>query len=87
MCQVLFARHAAGYCCEMDASGKVEKRKTELKKDEMLVVISCLSIVRDEVIVVIFTRREGDQLYKFQYYYQPDTRDYKLIRVDRGMSL
>lgn len=39
----------------------------------MMVLISCLSIIRDEVIVIIYTAQEGDWIYKFQYYYQPDT--------------
>lgn len=66
---------------------KSKKEKLSLKNDEILVAISCLSIIRDEVIVIIHTPQQGDQLYKFQYYYQPDTRDYKLIKVDRGMRL
>jgi hypothetical protein len=66
---------------------KSKKEKLKLKKDEMLVAISCLSIIRDEVIVVIYAAREGDQMYRFQYYYQSDTMDYKLKKVDRGMRL
>lgn len=62
-------------------------KELNLKRDEMLVVITCLSIIRDEVTVIVYTAREGDQLYEFQYYYQPETKDYKLIRVNRGMRL
>jgi hypothetical protein len=67
--------------------GKSKKEKLNLRNDEILVAISCLSIIRDEVIVVIYTPREADQMYKFQYYYQPDSMDYKLKKVDKGMRL
>jgi hypothetical protein len=62
-------------------------KELNLKHDEMLVVITCVSIIRDEVTVMVYIRREGDQLYEFQYYYQPVTMDYKLMRVNRGMRL
>src|SRR5687768_15560205 len=59
-------------------------KEPNLKHDEMLVMITCMSIIRDEVTVMIYTAREGDWLYEFQYYYQPATMDYKLRKVNRG---
>ena len=44
-------------------------KEPNLKRDEMVVVIACLSIIRDEATVMIYTTREGDWLYEFQYYH------------------
>jgi hypothetical protein len=68
-------------------SRKKKKERPALKADEMLVLIQCLYIIRNEVVVRVFTPREGAQLYEFQYYYQPDTADYKLKFVKRGIIL
>ena len=66
---------------------KSKKEKLNRKNDEMLVVISCLSIIRDEVTVVVYTAYEGDWMYRFLYYYQPDIREYKLMKVYKGMRM
>jgi hypothetical protein len=62
-----------------------KKKAKKLKADEMVISISCLAIIRDEVSVGVMTALEGDWLYVFQYYYQPDTMEYKLKNVKRGM--
>lgn len=67
--------------------GKSKRDRMKLRDDEIIVVISCFSIIRDEVTVVIHTAQEGDWMYRFLYYFQPDTKDYKLTRVYRGMRL
>lgn len=64
---------------------KKRKNDIKLKEDEMIVLISCLIIIRDEVIVNVITAREGDWAYEFQYYYQPETKDYRLKNVERGL--
>jgi hypothetical protein len=67
--------------------GKSKRDKMKLKDDEMIVLISCLSIIRDEVTVAVYTAREGDWLYRFLYYYQPEIKEYKLMKVYKGMRL
>ena len=61
--------------------------RDKLKSGEMMMLINCLSIIRNEVIIQIASPRRGDWAYRFQYYYQPDTRHYLLKRIDRGLRL
>ena len=72
-----------------ESSKKNRKRHREHKgkEDEAIVMLQCLSIIRDEVTVSVMTPRRGDWLYVFKYYYQPATQDYKLKVVKKGMKL
>jgi hypothetical protein len=59
----------------------------KLKPGELTMAIRCLHFIRNEVVIMIVTPRQGDWAYRFQYYYQTDTKDYLLKRLDKGLRI
>lgn len=78
---------AIKWMSESSKKNQKRHRNDKLKGDEAIVAIPCLSIIRDEVTVIVATPRLGDWLYVFKYYYQPATQDYKLKAVKKGLRL
>jgi hypothetical protein len=59
----------------------------KLKHGELNMMIQCLFFIRNEVVIMIITPRQGDWAYRFQYYYQTATKDYLLKRLDMGLRI